>query len=475
EVVDAFGVGLFVDAVERSDPPIFEIVGYALVRREHEFFNQAVGDIALRARDALHHSEFVKLNHRFGEIEIDRSAAFALAVQDHRQIAHAFEVLDLSSVFAARGGVRFNDGVHGGVGHAIGGTNHAFVDFVGDDFALVVDLHGAGEHQAVDLRAETANVGREFERQHGDGAVGKIDAGAAQTGFPIERRVGSHVVGYVGDVDLQFVVAIFQLADVDGIVEIARGFAIDGDNRKLAGIAAGTQGFGRDVGGNGLGFFDHCWRKAVGQVKLADHDLDIDAEVVFFAECFDYAATRVLRGAWPVGDFHVDDYAFQIPRIGVNCGFVADDAVDSSLVGARRPHDSRRGRRRYILGRVLHSRRNDDFLGNFFVDGFDVVVAVSVVEDADHGGMGTREGAEDAAFGAAIGADGRDFDQDAVAVHGGSDGGRRNEDIAGKASLQISIERIGFGNDKAETVAMHGQAADKRVATHQASGFRWQV
>ena len=86
------------------------------------------------------------------------------------------------------------------------------------------------------------------------------------------------------------------------------------------------------------------------------------------------------------------------------------------------------------------------------------------MEDADHGGMGTREGAEDAAFGAAIGADGGDFDQDAVAVHGGSDGGRRNEDIAGKASLQIGIERIGFGNYEAEAVAMHGEAADQRVA-----------
>ena len=102
EVVDAFGVGLFVDAVERGDAFIFQIVGDALVRREHEFFDQAVGDIALGSRDALHHSEFVELDDGFGEIEIDRSAALALAVQDHRQIAHAFEVFDLRGVFAAR-------------------------------------------------------------------------------------------------------------------------------------------------------------------------------------------------------------------------------------------------------------------------------------------------------------------------------------------------------------------------------------
>ena len=105
EVVYAFGVGLFVDAVERGDAFIFQIVRDALVRREHEFFDQAVGDVALRSGDALHHSEFVKLDDWFGEIEVDRSAAFAFAVQDHCQIAHAFEVLDLGGVFAAGGGV----------------------------------------------------------------------------------------------------------------------------------------------------------------------------------------------------------------------------------------------------------------------------------------------------------------------------------------------------------------------------------
>ncbi len=136
---------------------------YGLVGREHEFFDKAVGDVALRSGDALHHSEFVKFDDRFGEIEIDRSAAFAFAVQDHGQIAHAFEVLDLSCVFApgfdVTFGVAFDNGIHGGVGHSLSGPNHAFVDFIGGDLALVIDLHGAREHQAVNLRAEAADVG----------------------------------------------------------------------------------------------------------------------------------------------------------------------------------------------------------------------------------------------------------------------------------------------------------------------------
>src|SRR6266849_6375818 len=160
--------------------------------------------------------------------------------------------------------------------------------------------------------------------------------------------------------------------------------------------------------------------------------------------------------------------------VGVDFGFVADHPIDRLLVGARRPHDSRRGRRRYILRWTLHPWGDDDFLRYFFVDGLDVVVAVSVVEDADYRRMGTRQGANDAAFGASIGTDGTDFDQDAVAVHGGSGGVRSNENIAGETGFQIGIERSGVGDDEAEAVAMHGQTADKHVAWHQVSGPRSQ-
>ena len=77
---------------------------------------------------------------------------------------------------------------------------------------------------------------------------------------------------------------------------------------------------------------DHFGREAVGQVKLANHDFDIDAEVVFIAENFDDAAARVLRGAGPVGDFHVDDFAIQILPVGVDGSFGADDAVLRLLI-----------------------------------------------------------------------------------------------------------------------------------------------
>ena len=147
--------------------------------------------------------KLVELDDGFGQVEVDRSAAVALAVENLREVAHEFEM----SRPAERSGARcdcvaFEHGVDCGVGHALSGADHAFAQIVADDFALVIDFHDAGEHEAVDVRTQAANVGGEFERQHGHGAVGKVDAGAAQAGFLIERGVGRDVLRDIGDVHL---------------------------------------------------------------------------------------------------------------------------------------------------------------------------------------------------------------------------------------------------------------------------------
>ncbi len=150
-------------------------------------------------------------------------------------------MIDLRGIAAAGLGIAFDHRIHRGVSHAFGGADHAFVDFIANDFAAMVDLHRAREHEAIHLRAQAANVGGKLERQHGHSAVGKIDAGAAQTRFLSRAELGRDVVGYVGDVDLQFVVAGLELANVDGIVEVAGGFAINRDDGEVAVVASAVQ------------------------------------------------------------------------------------------------------------------------------------------------------------------------------------------------------------------------------------------
>ena len=105
----------------------------------------------------------------------------------------------------------------------------------------MIDLHDARHHQAVHLRAQAADIGRKLERKHGHGAIGKIDAGAAQAGFLIERRIRSNVVGHVGDVHLQLEVSILQMLHDHGVIEIARGLSIDSDNGQGAEVAPFVQ------------------------------------------------------------------------------------------------------------------------------------------------------------------------------------------------------------------------------------------
>ena len=68
-----------------------------------------------------------------------------------------------------------------------------------------VELHDAAQDEAVFVGAQAADVGRELLRQHGDGAIGKVDAGAAEAGFEVECGAGADVFGHVGDVDLELV------------------------------------------------------------------------------------------------------------------------------------------------------------------------------------------------------------------------------------------------------------------------------
>ena len=73
--------------------------------------------------------------------------------------------------------------------------------------------------------------------KHGNGAVGEIDAGAAQARFEIEIRSCAHILGDIGDMDLEFETAVGAVSDEDRIVEVARGFAVDGDDGKAAEVA----------------------------------------------------------------------------------------------------------------------------------------------------------------------------------------------------------------------------------------------
>jgi hypothetical protein len=135
-------------------------------------------------------------------------------------------------------------------------------------------------------------------------------------------------MGHVRDVNLKFVIAALYLPDGNSVVKVAGGFAINGDNGEIAGVAS-LLGLGRrDDRLNILRFVEDFWRKMMRQVKFTDDDFYVDPEVVFITQNFDYASSRILSGRRPVCDFYVDDYAFEIIPFGAAGSLVTENAVD---------------------------------------------------------------------------------------------------------------------------------------------------
>src|ERR1019366_2429999 len=260
---------------------------------------------------------------------------------------------------------------------------------------------------------ERAQVGGELVGQHGDGAIREVNAGAAQLGFQIDGRSGTHIVADVGDVDVQGVVAVREATDPDGVVEIARRLAIDGDDRHVAEVAAANDlGLG-DPSGHRLRLLDHLGRKLVGQVVLADDDLHVDAEIVGVAEDFDHAAHRRRAALGVLQQFDVDYHAFQLgDRIHLARGH--PDAVHRGGPG----------------GREFHAVGDLDPLVDPVVGGHHVAAAAADFELADHGGVSALQHLDDIAVGAAAGLDARDAHDHAVAVHGLLGRFRGDEDVA---------------------------------------------
>src|SRR6266849_3137842 len=125
---------------------------------------------------------------------------------------------------------------------------------------------------------------------HGDGTIGEVNGSAAETRVPVESALRSNVVRHVGDVDLQVPAAVGAMLDVDGVVEIARGLSIDGDDRQVAKIfAGGALGFVDGLRAT-LGFVQNFGGEGMREMMLANDDFSVDTEFAGATEDLNDAA-----------------------------------------------------------------------------------------------------------------------------------------------------------------------------------------
>ena len=124
--------------IETGDAVGFQMPGDGFVRRQHELFNDAMGDVAFGALDAGHLARSVQFDVSFGHVEVDGAAFHPLAIEDERQFTHEFEAGYQRLIAFAHGGVAFQHAVDVGVSHALGAADDAAHKFLADHVAIPI-------------------------------------------------------------------------------------------------------------------------------------------------------------------------------------------------------------------------------------------------------------------------------------------------------------------------------------------------
>ena len=230
EFQDFAGIGLFVHAMKGLDATGIELVIDGAIGGEHELLDDAVRNVAFAAGNAGYLLLFIEGNDGLGEVEIDGAIFGAAGVEKQRETFHAAEVMVELGVARGHLWIAFENFVDVGVGHALDGTDDAGHHPGVEHASGGVEVHDGAEDKALFAGIERAHAVGESFRKHGNGAIDEVNGITAEAGFAIERRLGTNVVGDVGDVYLKEPAAVVAALDVNGVVEVAGGFAVNGDD-----------------------------------------------------------------------------------------------------------------------------------------------------------------------------------------------------------------------------------------------------
>jgi hypothetical protein len=437
-----FRVGFFVRPVQRAEAAPIQIPRHLLVGQQHELLDQPVGDVPLAAGDGHHVAQLVELEHRFGQIEIDRPAFLPPRVEQQRQFLHQPETIGQRGILRGCFGIAFQHFIHVRVSHPLGRPDHARSESRHGHAAAGLDIHDDAHHQAVFARIQRADSIRKFVRKHRYGAIGKVDRCAAQARFPIERRAARNIVRDVGDVHLKPVAAARQTLDVNRVVEIPRRFAVDRHDGEIPEILPARQGVGLNRSRRRSRLGHHVVGKNVRQAVLSDDDFDIDARLARLAQNLDYAPGGAHPAPGESGEFDVHRRAVKI--LPANRGF--------------RP-------RLPELGRYFLAGGHDDFLRDPRIEGSHHAAARRVMKDSDQRWVRAPDDSHHAPFGPAVGAAALDSRQHAVAMH-------RIANVVGP-NVQIAFEsERRIRRNEAVAVPVHNDSACEEIGVAPRRGAR---
>ena len=189
------------------------------------------------------------------------------------------------------------------IGEAVAGVDDRTGEAGGAGFTFGVKANESGVGEALFIRPQGAKAVRKAGREHRDDAVDEVNAVGAFAGLVIQFGSGFDVVRDVGDVDTDLHVAVGKFAEGDGVVEIAGGVGVDGDDEVATKIFPSDRAIGKFDGGKGFGLGEGFGRESGGEIEFPDNGKDIDAWIGGSAEPFDEEAFGVGSAIFPVDQF----------------------------------------------------------------------------------------------------------------------------------------------------------------------------
>ena len=173
-------------------------------------------------------------------------------------------------------------------------------------FAIGAEVNESGAGEALFVGAQRAESVGEAWGKHGDDAVDEVDAVGPFASFLVEGGAGEDVVGNVGDMNAEFDVTSGEFAKRNGVVEIASGIGVDGDDQFGAEVFAADGVVGEFDGGKGGGFGEGVGREGGGEIEFPDDGENVDSGVGGSAEAFDDDAFGIGLAVFPVDEFGDD-------------------------------------------------------------------------------------------------------------------------------------------------------------------------
>mmetsp|Transcript_93129 Transcript_93129/g.189735 ORF Transcript_93129/g.189735 Transcript_93129/m.189735 type:complete len:295 (+) Transcript_93129:900-1784(+) len=89
-----------------------------------------------------------------------------------------------------------------------------------DETPITVHSPHTGKGKAFHVFVEAARDLAKRSRQHGNGSVYQVHSGTATLRFQIDRTIGTHEVGNVGNVHPYFYLPVAQVRHVEGVVQV---------------------------------------------------------------------------------------------------------------------------------------------------------------------------------------------------------------------------------------------------------------